>query len=247
MDLSEITHLEKAVAKDHLARGLSAFGVPAPMSLAEWAARHFYLSAESSYVEQQWRAWPFQRAIMACISNDDIQEIDWPKAARVGNTKIMLAAIGYFAEHKRRNQAIWQPTDDDRDEFVKTELDPMLRDVAAMQRVFPAYLARHKDNTLQQKKFLGSMLHLRGGKAAKNYRRISVDVAYIDEADAFDNDIEKEGDPVSLAAKRIEGATFPKLVIGSMLLSTNLTRRQARVIVNNGSTPQLTICSLYRR
>lgn len=215
MDMSEITHLEKVEIAEHLSRGLSTFGVPIPMSLAEWAAKHFYLSAESSYVEQQWRAWPFQRAIMACISNDDIEEIDWPKAARVGNTKIMLAAIGYFAEHKRRNQAIWQPTDDDRDEFVKTELDPMIRDVAVMQRVFPAYLARHKDNTLQQKKFLGSMLHLRGGKAAKNYRRISVDVAYIDEADAFDNDIEKEGDPISLAAKRIEGATFPKLVIGS--------------------------------
>lgn len=215
MDLSEIRHLERTTVSEHLARGLSAFGVPAPMSLLEWAERHFYLSAESSYVEQQWHAWPFQRAIMACISCDDIEEIDWPKAARVGNTKIMLAAIGYFAEHKRRNQAIWQPTDDDRDEFVKTELDPMLRDVASMQRVFPAYLARHKDNTLQQKKFLGSMLHLRGGKAAKNYRRISVDVAYIDEADAFDNDIEKEGDPIGLAAKRIEGATFPKLVVGS--------------------------------
>lgn len=215
MDMSEASRFEPSAVAEHLARGLSAFGVPVPVSLAEWAEQHFYLSAESSYVEQQWRAWPFQRAIMACISNDDIEEIDWPKAARVGNTKIMLGAIGYFAEHKRRNQAIWQPTDDDRDEFVKTELDPMLRDVAAMQRVFPSYLARHKDNTLQQKKFLGSMLHLRGGKAAKNYRRISVDVAYIDEADAFDNDIEKEGDPISLAAKRIEGATFPKLVVGS--------------------------------
>ena len=215
MDLSEIRHFEQEAVADHLARGLAAFGVPDPVSLLGWAEKNFYLSAESSYVEQRWKAWPPQRAIMACISNDDIEEIDWPKAARVGNTKIMLAAIGYFSEHKRRNQALWQPTDDDRDEFVKTELDPMLRDVTVMQRVFPAYLARHKDNTLQGKKFLGSMLHLRGGKAAKNYRRISVDVAYIDEADAFDNDIEKEGDPVTLAAKRIEGATFPKLVIGS--------------------------------
>lgn len=215
MDVSEIRNLERDVVAEHLKRGMSAFGVPAPMSMLRWAERHFYLSAESSYVEQAWKAWPFQRAIMACISNDDIVEIDWMKAARTGNTKIMLAGVGYFSEHKRRNQAFWQPTDDDRDEFVKTELDPMLRDVSAMQRVFPAYLARHKDNTLQQKKFLGSMLHLRGGKAAKNYRRISVDVAYIDEADAFDNDIEKEGDPITLAAKRIEGATFPKLIIGS--------------------------------
>lgn len=212
LDLDAFDH---AAIRDSVARGLSAFGVPEPMSLDEWAAKHFYLSAESSYIEQPWRAWPFQRAIMCCISNDAIEQIDWPKAARVGNTKIMLAAIGFFAEHKRRNQAMWQPTDDDRDEFVKTELNPMLRDVVAMRRVFPSYLARHKDNTLNQKKFIGSMLHLRGGKAAKNYRRISIDVAYVDESDAFDNNVESEGDPVTLVRKRIEGATFPKLIVGS--------------------------------
>ncbi|QDQ29268.1 phage terminase large subunit family protein [Chitinimonas arctica] len=185
------------------------------MSLEAWAAKHFYLSAESSYVEQEWRAWPFQRAIMAVMSNDDIREVDLKKSARVGYTKIILAKLAYNAHHKRRNQALWQPTDEDRDEFVKTELDPMLRDVAVMKDVFPAYMARHKDNTLQAKKFLGSMLHLRGGKAAKNYRRISVDDAILDEVDGFDADVEKEGDPFTLAAKRVEGATFPKIIIGS--------------------------------
>lgn len=204
----------EAIAR-RLSRGLAAFGVPEPMSLDEWASKHFYLSAESSYVEQAWRPWPFQRAILASISNDDIRAVDFRKSARVGYTKMILAAIGYFAHHKRRNQALWQPTDDDRDEFVKTELDPMLRDVKAMREVFPAYLARHKDNTLQAKKFLGSMSHFRGGKAAKSYRRISVDVVYLDELDAFDADVEKEGAPDVLAGKRIEGATFPKMVTGS--------------------------------
>jgi hypothetical protein len=69
---------------------------------------------------------------MSCISNDDIYEVDWQKSARTGYTKIVLAAQGYFAEHKRRNQAVWQPTDDDATAYVKTELDPMLRDVVAM-------------------------------------------------------------------------------------------------------------------
>lgn len=215
MDLSEHTRFIIPALEQHLARGLGAFGVPEPMSLDEWAREHFYLSAESSYVEQRWTPWWFQRAIMACISNDDMFEIDLRKSARVGYTKIILASKGYFAQHKRRNQISWQPTDDDRDEFVKTELDPMLRDVAIMEKVFPAYLKRDKDNTLQQKKFLGSMLHLRGGKAAKNYRRVSADVAYLDELDAFDSNIEKEGDPVDLAKKRVEGATFPKLVCGT--------------------------------
>src|SRR5699024_8630794 len=130
-------------------------------------------------------------------------------------TKILLAAIGYNAHHRRRNQCIWQPTDDDADDFVKTEVDPMLRDIEVMRSVFPKYLSRHKDNTLQQKKFIGSMLRVRGGKAASNYRRISIDFGALDELDAFDNDIEKEGAPDSLAAKRLEGATFPKFVCGS--------------------------------
>lgn len=215
MDLSEHTRFIIPALEQHLKRGLGAFGVPAPMTLDEWAREHFYLSAESSYVEQRWTPWWFQRAIMCCISNDDIREVDWRKSARVGYTKIILAAMGYFAQHKRRNQVLWQPTDDDRDEFVKTELDPMLRDVAVMESVFPAYLKRDKDNTLQAKKFLGSMAHLKGGKAAKNYRRISADVAYLDEYDAFDDNIEKEGDPGGLAYKRIEGATFPKAVFGT--------------------------------
>lgn len=198
-----------------LRRGLSAFGVPAPVTLEAWAREHFYLSAESSYVEQRWSPWWFQCAIMACVSNDDIREVVWRKPARVGATKIILAAILYNAEHKRRNQGLWQPTDDDRDEFVKAELEPALRDVAAMQRVFPAFLRRDKDNTLQAKKFLGSLLHLKGGKAAKNYRRISIDTGYLDEYDAFDANVEKEGDPGTLAAKRVEGATFGKMVFAS--------------------------------
>lgn len=198
-----------------LARGLRAWSKPAPQTLEAWAREHFYLSAESSYVEQAWTPWPFQRAILACMSNDDIYEVDFKKSARVGYTKMLLAFLLYNAHHRRRNQILWQPTDEDRDEFVKTELEPALRDVAAMREVMPSVHSRSKDNTLQAKKFAGSVLHTKGGKAAKNYRRVSTDVAVWDEISAFDNDIEKEGDPFTIGAKRVEGATFPKCIAGS--------------------------------
>lgn len=207
MDLSEIRRA--------LAAGLQPLRVEEPLRLSEWADRHFYLSAESSYVEQRWEAYPPQVGIMDVISDDRVREVTVRKSARVGYTKILLAAIGYFAHHKRRNQGLWQPTDDDADEFCKTELEPMLRDVKAMADVFPEFLAKHKHNTLRQKVFLGSTLYLRGGKAAKNYRRLTLDVAYLDELSGFDRNIEKEGAPDALAAKRVEGATFPKLVAGS--------------------------------
>jgi len=195
--------------------GCAVLHKPMPLSLPAWAEENFYLSAESSYVEGKWVAFPFQKALMGAISNDDIREVTFMKSARVGCTKIILASMAYFAEHKKRNQAVWQPSDSDADEFVKTEIDTMLRDVDCMHKVFPYRDMKHKNNTMQQKAFTGSMLHIRGGKAAKNYRRISVDVVYLDELDGFDHDIEREGDPVTLATKRTEGATFPKVVCGS--------------------------------
>ena len=71
-NMSEVLGWKSPAVAGCLSRGLSTFGVPEPMTLDQWAGKHFYLSKESSYVEQAWEAWPFQRAIMACISNDDI-------------------------------------------------------------------------------------------------------------------------------------------------------------------------------
>jgi len=198
-----------------LRRGLRPLEAPPPMRLSQWMAEHFYLSEESSYEQGRWEAYPYQIAIADCIGHDEINHVTWRKSARTGYTKIFLAAVGYFAEHKRRNQAVYQPTDEDRDDFVTTELEPMLRDVRVMRRVFPKFNRKSKENTIKKKRFLGCLLHLRGGKAAKNYRRITVDCVYYDETDGFDRDIEKEGSPFRLGDKRIEGATFPKSVAGS--------------------------------
>ncbi len=198
-----------------LRNGLDPLKVDPPMSLSKWAAENFYMSAESSQKREAWTAWYFQPGIMDAMSNDAIEEVDVMKSARVGYTKMLLACIAYDAHHKKRNQAIWQPTDDDAASFTKTELEPMLRDVACMADVFPSFLAKNKDNTLQHKKFLGSILHMLGGKAAKNYRRITIASAKLDEIDGFDKLIERSADPFTLAWKRLEGATFKKIIVGT--------------------------------
>ena len=191
--------------------GLTPLRAEAPQSLSRWAAEHFRLSAEASHTRGEWVAYPFQRGWMDAFSNDAIEEVTVRKAKRVGYTKTLLAFIAYNAAHRRRKQAIWQPTDDDRDSFVKSEIDPMLRDVVAMKAV----TIGGNDDTLKLKKFLGSVLHTLGGKAARAYRRITVAVSMLDEADGFDQKIEKSSDPITLARGRLEGAPFPKLVAGS--------------------------------
>ena len=63
------------------------------MRLSQWAEEHFYLSAESSYVEGRWRSWPFQRGLMDIMGHDDIHHVTIAKSARVGYTKMLLAYI----------------------------------------------------------------------------------------------------------------------------------------------------------
>lgn len=191
--------------------GLSPLHAVPPMRLSVWAAKEFFLSAEASHTRGQWVAYPFQPGWMDAFSNDDIEEVTVRKAKRVGYTKTLLAFIAYNAAHRRRKQALWQPTDDDRDSFVKSEVDPMLRDVAALRPV----LIAGKEDTMKLKSFFGSVLHVLGGKAARAYRRITVAVSMLDEADGFDHKIEKSSDPITLARGRLEGAPFPKLVAGS--------------------------------
>ncbi|MES2909874.1 MAG: terminase gpA endonuclease subunit [Pseudomonadota bacterium] len=191
--------------------GLSPLHAVSPLRLSVWAAQEFFLSAEASHTRGQWVAYPFQPGWMDAFSNDDIEEVTVRKAKRVGYTKTLLAFIAYNAAHRRRKQALWQPTDDDRDSFVKSEVDPMLRDVKALREV----LISGKEDTMKLKSFFGSVLHILGGKAARAYRRITVAISMLDEADGFDHKIEKSSDPITLARGRLEGAPFPKLVAGS--------------------------------
>lgn len=204
------TETQRAIVKALLA-GVSPLRSEPPLSLSRWAAENFQLSAESSHTRGQWEAYPFQLGWMDAFSNDAIEEVTVRKSKRVGYTKTLVAFISYNAAHRRRKQALWQPTDDDRDSFVKSEIDPMLRDVAAVRPV----LLSGKEDTLKFKQFLGSVLHTLGGKAARAFRRITVSVAMLDEASAFDLVVEKSIDPVEGARGRLEGAPFPKLVAGS--------------------------------
>lgn len=191
--------------------GLGPLKMERPQPLSAWAEDNFYLSPEASHTQGEWKAYPFQKGWMDAFSNDDIEEVTVRKAKRVGYTKTLLAFIAYNAAHRRRKQALWMPTDDDRDSFVKSEIEPMLRDVTALKAV----MVPGKEDTMKLKSFFGSVLHLLGGKAARAYRRITVAVAILDEASAFDAKIEKSSDPITLARGRLEGAPFPKLVAGS--------------------------------
>lgn len=193
--------------------GLDGLRAEPPMRLSDWAEKHFKMAGESSHQKGAWEAWPFQIGIMDFMSDDRVEELAVMKSKRVGYTKMVTADIAYCIAHLRRNQAIWQPTDDDRDSYVKSEIDPVLDQIDAVQKARKQ--GKGAEDTIKLKQYRDSALHMLGGKAARAYRRITVARARIDEWDAFDQLIEKAGDPGGLAKGRLEGAPYPKFIGGT--------------------------------
>lgn len=197
-------------------KGLAGLYKEPPLTAVEWADKHFYLSSESSYQEGRWTTAPFQVAILNAMGNDLVREVNVLKSARVGYTKMLVANMGYKIQHKKRSVIVWCPTDPDSDGMMKRHIETMIRDVPLVKALAPWLGMKHRDNTLNEKRFDNSkMLWCLGGTAAKNYREKSPDEVIYDELSKFDADIEGEGAPTILGDKRLEGATFKKSIRGS--------------------------------
>jgi phage terminase large subunit GpA-like protein len=211
ISLPQTYELKRAVR-----RGLAALSKPVPVTAVEWANQNFYLSSESSYQEGKWETLYYQVAILNSMGNDEIRTVNVLKSARVGYSKMLIAATGYQVEHKRRNILVLLPTDGAAQGFMKSQIETMVRDVPPVLDLAPWYGSKHRDNTLDTKRFThGKQLWCRGGAAAKNYRELSADTVIYDELAAFAPDVEKEGSPTFLGDKRTEGSTFPKSIRGS--------------------------------
>jgi phage terminase large subunit GpA-like protein len=197
-------------------RAVEPLRVQVPLTGAEWANQHFYLSPESSGTAGRWQCYPYQVAWLDWMTSDDIEEVNFQKSRRVGYTKCLMAATGCLIEQKNRNVAIWHPTDGDAKDFVVDEIDTLLRDVPVLGRKLKCPVgAKNKYNTLEKKSFHGATLDIKGGKSARNFRRMTKDVAIYDETDGFDMDIDGEGSCFELGDGRLDQAPFPKSIRGS--------------------------------
>lgn len=193
--------------------GLDGLRAEPRQHLSDWAADHFKMAGESSHQKGAWNAWALQIGIMDFMSDDRIEELYVMKSKRVGYTKMLTAFIAYSIAHLRRNLALWQPTDDDRDSYVKSEIDPVLDQIEAVMKM--RRTGKGREDTIKLKQFLNSAVHLLGAKAARAFRRITVAIALLDEWDAMDQSVEKAGPPDGLAKGRLEGAPYPKFIGGT--------------------------------
>ncbi len=194
-------------------RAREAIRPPPPDRCSEWAARHFRLAAESSAAAGRFDPRPYQRDLLDIFADESVRRVTVRKAARVGYTKSLLAAVAFMAASRRRNALLLQPTADDARRFAKDSVQPMLREVRPLADALRG--DGRGGSTLGMAMLLGCTIEVRGGNTPNAYRRSQQDLVCYDELDAFPANVGGEGDPVALGDRRVADSPFGKSIRGS--------------------------------
>jgi len=180
--------------------------------MCAWAEKHYYLVAETAEV-RRFRPWPFQREILRALGDDQIPIVVWMKSARVGYTKCLGAAVAYYMTESPRNQMMVQPTIKDAVDWVRDEMNPMLRDIPRMRGVSPD--GPRSGNTLQRKQYRGCVLRAVGANSPGGFRRVAAQNVWFDEVDGYPPAAGAEGDQIGLGMRRTDTFRHRKIAIGS--------------------------------
>jgi terminase, large subunit len=190
-----------------------------PLTGVEWADKYFRLPESSSQIAGAWVTQPLQVAMLNMMTNDAIRFMGIKKSARLGYTKMVVAAMLFLAEHKKRSCVFYQPVDDESDEFVVDEIDTVIAEMPIIQRSFPDWATKNEKNNASKKSMVGAILDFRGATSPGNFRRLTKQVVIGDEVNAWPLEVGKngkgEGNPIKLALQRLKGASFPKAIFGT--------------------------------
>ncbi|WP_310630812.1 phage terminase large subunit family protein [Paraburkholderia sp.] len=190
---------------------------PPKLTLSEWAERYAVLSRETSAQTGRFRAFGYQKGMLDAVTDPSVEKISVMKSARVGYTKLMDHAVGFFIHQDPSPILVVQPRVDDAESYSKTEIAPMLRDTPVLAAIAGDQKAKNSDQTILAKTFRnGSSLTLVGANSPAGFRRITSRVVMFDEVDAYPVDgAGNEGDQIALGTKRSETFWNRKIVLGS--------------------------------
>lgn len=210
-------------------RGISAGLKPDPfLSVSEWADAHRILSQKSSAEPGRWRTsrTPYLREVMNCLSTmSPVEEIVIMASAQIGKTELGNNWVGYIIDRAPAPTLAVQPTVELAKRYSRQRIDAMVDETPRLrERVRPAR-ERDSGNTMLAKEFPGGILIMTGANSAVGLRSVPARNLFMDEIDAYPQDVDGEGDPVTLARARTR--TFARRKI--LLTSTPTVHGQSRV------------------
>src|SRR5579885_557058 len=183
-------------------RGLS----PDPaLTVSEWSDRYRILSSRAASEAGRYRTsrTPYMRAIMDALSpSHPARRIVFMKAAQVGATEAGNNWIGYCIHQAPGPFLAVQPTTELAKRLSQQRIEPLIEESPELRALIMPARSRDAGNTVFAKRFAGGQLVLTGANSAVGLRSMPARYVFLDEIDAYDGDVDGEGDPVALAVAR---------------------------------------------
>lgn len=174
---------------------------PRDLTVSQWADEFGYLPP-SVAEPGRYRVdrTPYARAILDDLTpNNGVNQITFMASAQVSKTEIMNQAQGYYFHYNPQSFLVYLPTVDAARNYSKTKISPMIDSNPNLKPIFSK-----NDNNILEKEFKGYVALYKGGNSGNSYRMISVPIAFLDEGDSLDLDIDGEGDPITLIKNRLQ-------------------------------------------
>jgi len=175
------------------------------LTITEWADKYRVLPSEACAEPGPWRTErvPYLAEVMDCLSsNSPIRKVVVMKGSQLGFTEALNNFVGAAIDLDPGPILSIMPTLAMAERNVRTRIEPMCESTPRLSAKLPPRKSRSGDNTLMFKKFPGGFFATVGSNSASGLRSSSIRYLLMDEADAMEQNVEGEGDPMLLAERR---------------------------------------------
>ena len=163
---------------------------------------------------------------MDAHNDPECEMITLMKSAQWGATEILNNVLGYHIAYDPAPILVIQPNQKPMGEaWSKDRLAPMLRDTPALTHLVSDPKSRDSENTILHKKFRHGHVTVVGANSPAGLASRPIRIVLCDEVDRYPPSAGREGDPVSLARRRM--ATFWNRKI--WLVSTPTVKGASRI------------------
>lgn len=184
---------------------------PPRLGVTDWSEAHRRLPTKGASEPGPWRTSrvPYSREIMDCLSSESpIKRVVFMKSVQSAGTEMGNNWVGWFIDTQKAPMMIVMPTLDMAERWSKQRLSSMIEDCPGLRAKIAPARSRDSGNTTLLKEWPGGVLVVSGANSGASLRSMPARYVFLDEVDAYPQELEGEGDPIKLAEART--TTFPR-------------------------------------
>lgn len=198
---SDLNKMFQAIIRDSVNR----------LTVSEWAEQKRILPKGLTSMPGpfRWDVTPYLAEIADCFSESSpIQKVAIMKGARIGATVgVGENWIGYIIDSAPGPMMFVSGDKETAETAVEVRLDRMIQSAGLGHKIFAQAKKTHgkkTGDTKSKKEFAGGFLLALGPNVGAKLRSFGIRYLFFDEVDAYPQELQNEGDPISLAERRTD-------------------------------------------